>query len=68
MGFINFKTKDAALACLMGAQTSEKVKNLYGNDKVYVNLHVPKTQYQSFDRMRSRMQPMMDPMNMLKQM
>lgn len=43
MGFINFKTKDGALACLMGAQTSEKVKILYGNDKVYVNLHVPKT-------------------------
>jgi hypothetical protein len=66
MAFINFKTKESALACLMGAQTSEKIKHLYGNDKVYVNLHVPKTQYQQFDRMRSRMQPMMDPMNMFK--
>lgn len=26
MAFINFKTKESALACLMGAQTSEKIK------------------------------------------
>jgi len=68
MAFINFKSKESALACLMGATTSEKVKSLYGNDKVYVNLHVPKSQYQNFDRTRQRMQPMMDPMQMMKQM
>tara|TARA_B110000503_G_C7098683_1_gene392807 strand:+ start:779 stop:910 length:132 start_codon:yes stop_codon:yes gene_type:complete len=43
MGFVNFKTKESALACLMGASTSEKIKALYNNDKVYVNLHVPKS-------------------------
>ena len=43
MGFINFKTKEYALACLMGASTSDKIKSLYNNDKVYVNLHVPKS-------------------------
>lgn len=69
MAFINFHTKESALACLMGAQTSEKIKQLYANEKVYVNLHVPKTQYLSFDRMRARLQaPMMDPMQMIKQM
>ena len=44
MAFVNFKTKESALACLMGATTSEKIKNLFGNEKVYVTLHVPKTQ------------------------
>jgi len=44
MAFVNFKTKESAVACLMGATTSEKIKNLFGNEKVYVNLHVPKTQ------------------------
>jgi hypothetical protein len=43
MGFVNFKTKESALACLMGASTSEKIKVLFLNDSVYVNLHVPKT-------------------------
>ena len=52
MAFINFKSKESAYACLMGASASEKIKNLYGNEKVYVNLHVPKTQHQSFDRLR----------------
>jgi hypothetical protein len=52
MAFINFKTKESALACLMGATASEKIKNLYGNDKVYVNLHVPKTQQSMIDRAR----------------
>ena len=42
MGFVNFKTKESALACLMSASSSEKIKYLYINDKVYVNLHVPK--------------------------
>jgi hypothetical protein len=26
MGFVNFKTKESALACLMGASTSDKIK------------------------------------------
>lgn len=43
MGFINFKAKESAMACLMGALTSEKIKNLFLNEKVYVNLHVPKS-------------------------
>ena len=43
MGFINFKTKELALACLMGASTSENIKSLFNNEKVYVNLHMPKS-------------------------
>lgn len=43
MAFVSFKSKESAMACLMGATTSEKIKNLFGNEKVYVNLHVPKT-------------------------
>lgn len=35
---------------------------------MYVNLHVPKTQYQQFDRMRQKMLPTLDPMSMMKQM
>jgi len=27
----------------MGATTSEKIKNMFGNEKVYVNMHVPKS-------------------------
>lgn len=45
MGFINYKSKESALACLMGASSSEKIKGLFINDKVYVNLHVPKSQH-----------------------
>lgn len=43
MAFVNFKTKESAMACLMGATTSETIKKLYGNEKPYVNLHVPKS-------------------------
>ena len=43
MGFINFKTKESALACLRSSSTSDKIKSLYINEKVYVNLHVPKS-------------------------
>ena len=45
MGFINYKSKESALACLMGASSSEKIKGLFINEKVYVNLHVPKSQH-----------------------
>ena len=45
MAFVNFKSKDSALACLMGATSNEKIKKFFENDKVYVNLHVPKTQH-----------------------
>ena len=44
MGFVNYNQKESAIACLLGAQTSEKIKNLYLNENVYVNLHVPKIQ------------------------
>jgi hypothetical protein len=50
----------------MGSSTSEKIKNLYGNEKVYVNMHVPKSQQQSFERMKSRTLPMMDPMQIMR--
>lgn len=67
MGFINYKTKESALACLMGASTSETIKNLFMEDKVYVNLHVPKFQYQNLDKARQRPNPQqMDPFQMVK--
>jgi RNA recognition motif-containing protein len=69
MGFINYANKESALACLMGAQSSEKVRGFFLNEKVYVNLHVPKTQHSSMNIMRNKMQGpnMMQPNDMMRQ-
>ena len=42
MGFVSFKTKDSAIACLKWSKNNSKIKALYLNELVYVNLHVSK--------------------------
>lgn len=47
-GFMDFSNKEEAQRVLIAAPTNQNVKNLYENEKVYINIFMPRNLYDNY--------------------